>query len=96
MLASESAVKGEQAAACSRQHVPPEGGVTHEAVLTGTVTPFQPSGSLKSTAIGSEPSEPAVSPEAAHRRMSSDIAGSRSDKSDGTTTSAQVTNTCLP
>jgi len=46
--------------------------------------------------MGSDPSQPAVSPETANRRMSSDMAGPLSDKPDGTTTSAQVTNTCLP
>ena len=68
----------------------------YAAVLTGSITPLQPSGSLKPTAMDSDPSEPTVSPKAANRRMSNDMSGPLSDKPDGTTISAQVTNTCLP
>jgi hypothetical protein len=93
--ASASAVTGEQAATCSRQLVPSEEGVTYAAVLAGTVAPFQPNGSLKPTAMSSDPSEPAVSHETANRRMSSDMSGPISDKPDGTATSAHVKNTYL-
>ena len=41
-------------------------------------------------------SEPAVSSETANRRMSSDMPGTLSDKSHGTTPHAQVANICLP
>jgi len=62
-LPATSEVAGEQAATCSRQLVPPEGGVTYAATLAVPVAPFQPSGSLKPTAMGSDLSEPAVSSE---------------------------------
>jgi len=70
--------------------------VTYAAVLAGSVAPLQPSGPIKPTAMDSNPSESAVSFETVNRRMSSDMSGPLSDKPDGTTTSAQVTNTCLP
>jgi len=68
----------------------------YAAVLAGPVTPNQPSGSLKPTAMDSEVSEPAVSSETANRRMSSDMSGPLNDMPDGTTLNAQVANTCLP
>ena len=71
-----------------------EGGETYAAVLTGSVAPLQPSGSLKPTAMDSEQSESAVSSETVNRRMSSDMSGPLSEKPDGTTPNAQVTNTC--
>jgi hypothetical protein len=70
--------------------------VTFAAVLAGTVAIFQPSGSLKPTAMSSDLSETAVSFETVNRSLSSDMAGPLSDKPDGTTPHAQVTNTCLP
>ena len=94
-LPATSAVTGEQAAKCSRQLRPPEGGVTYAAALAGPVAPFQQSGSLKSTAMDSDPSEPAVSYQTVNRRMSSDMSGPLSDMPDGTTTHALVTNACL-
>jgi hypothetical protein len=94
--ASAPAVTGEQAAWCSRQLGPPEGGVTYAAFLAGPVAPFQPSGSLKPTAMDSDPSEPAVSPETVNRSMSSDMSGPLGDMPNGTTNRAQVANTCLP
>jgi len=96
LLPATSPVTGELAAVGSRQPVPPGGGATYAAVLAGPVTPFQPSGSLKPTAMGSDLSEPALSSETANRRVSSDMSGSLCDKPDGTTPNAQVTNTCLP
>jgi hypothetical protein len=89
-------VTGEQAASCGRQLGPPESCVTYAAVLAGTVAPFQPSGTIKSKAMDSDPSESAVSPETANRRMSSDMSGPLSDMPIGTTNRAQVANTCLP
>ena len=74
---------------------PEEGGETYAAVLAGSVASLQPSGSLKATAMDSDPSESAVSSETVNRRMSNDISGPLGDKPDGTTTNAQVTNTCL-
>ena len=94
--ASASAVMGELAAPCSRQLVSPEGGVTYATALARSVAPLQPSGSLKPTAMGSDPSESTVSPETANRRMSSDMSELLSDMPDGTTASAHVTNTCIP
>ena len=94
--ASASAVMGEKAAACSRQLRPPVGGVTYATVLARPVEPFQPSGSIKHTAMGLELSKPAVSSETAIRHMPSDMSGPLSDKPDGTTQHAQVANTCLP
>ena len=46
--------------------------------------------------MGSDLSEPAVSSETVNSRMSSDMSGPLSDKSDGTTQHAQVANDCLP
>jgi hypothetical protein len=57
-LPASSAVTGEKAASSSRQLGPPEGGATYAAILAGPVAPFQPSGSLKLTAVDSEMSEP--------------------------------------
>ena len=45
--------------------------------------------------MDSDPSEFDVSSETVNRRMSSDMSGSLSGKPDGTTTNAQVANTCL-
>jgi hypothetical protein len=70
--------------------------VTYAAVLDGTVAPFQPSGTLKPTAMNSDPSKSAVSPETTNRRMSGDMSGPLSDRPNGTTNRAQVANTCLP
>jgi hypothetical protein len=70
--------------------------VTYAAALARSVAPFQPSGSLKPTDMVSDLSEPAVSSEAANRRVSEDMSGPLSDNPDGTTPNAQVTNTCLP
>ena len=89
------AVTGEHAASCSRHLVSPEGGETYAAVLAGSAAPHQPSGSLKPTAMDSDPSESAVSNETVNRRMSSDMSGLLSGKPDGTTTNAQVANTCF-
>ena len=95
LFASASAVASEQAVSCSRKLLSPKGRVTYAVALAGSVAPFQPSGSLKSTAMGGDPSEPAVSSETAERRMCSDMFGPLSDKIDGTSSNAQVTNICL-
>ena len=89
------AVTSEHSAFCSRHLVSPEGGDIYAAVLAGSVAPLQPSESLKPTAMDSEPSECAVSSETLNRPMSSDMSGPLSDKPEGTTPNAQVTNTCL-
>ena len=94
--ASASAVTGDKAAACSRQLRPPEGGATYAAILAGPVGPSRPGGSLKPTAMGSDPSEPAVSSQTANRSISSDMSGPLSGKPAGTTPHAQVTYACLP
>jgi len=65
-------------------------------LLVGLVAPVQSSGSLKSTAMDSDVSEPAASFETANRCMSNYMFGPLSDKPDGTTLNAQVANTCLP
>jgi hypothetical protein len=65
-----SSVMGELAAVGNLQFVPPEGVVTYAAVLAGNVAPFQPSGLLKPSAMGSDLSETAVSSETANGRMS--------------------------
>ena len=83
------------AAACGRQLGPIEGGATYAAALAGPAAPSLPSGPLKPTAMGSDSSEPAVSPESASRRMSNDMSGPLSGKPDGTTSYAQVSNTCV-
>jgi hypothetical protein len=70
--------------------------VTYAAALAGSFAPFQPSGSFKPTAMCSDLSEPAVSSETANRRMYEDMSGPLSDKPDGNTPNAQVTNTGLP
>jgi hypothetical protein len=70
--------------------------VTNAAALVGTIARFQPSWMLKPTAMCSYLSEPAVSNETANRCMSIDMSGPLSDKRDGTTLNAQVTNTGLP
>jgi hypothetical protein len=61
---------GEQAVNSSRQLGSPEGGSTYAAVFAGSAAPIQPSGTLKPTAMDSNPSESAVSTETATRRMS--------------------------
>ena len=66
------------------------------AALAGTVARFQPSDSLKTTAIGLDLSQLAVSCETVNMRMSTDMCGPLSDKPDGTTTYTHVTNACLP
>ena len=70
--------------------------MTYAAALAGPVVPFQPSGSLKNTAMDADPSEPAVSFETVNRRMLSDKSGPLSDIPDGTTTHAKMTKACLP
>jgi hypothetical protein len=80
----------EQATACSRQLGPPEGMIKYAAALAGTVTSFQPSGSFKPTAMGSDLSETAVSSETANRHMPSDKSGSLSEVPDGANQHAKV------
>jgi len=70
--------------------------VVYAAVLAGSVVPPSGIGSIKPTAMESEPSEFSISTETINRRMSSDMSGPLSDKPDGTIASAQVTNIFLP
>jgi len=93
--ANSSAVTDEHAASCTRHLVSPEGGETYAAALAGSVAPLQPRGPLKPTAMDLDPSESDVSSQTVNRRMSSDMSGPLSDKPEGTTPNAQVTNTCL-
>ena len=74
----------------------PEGGLTFVNVLAGLVAPCQPSGTLKSTDICSDLSEPAFLCDTDNRRISSDISGPLCGKPNGTTPHAQVTTTRLP
>ena len=92
--ATETAT-GEQAASGSRQPAPSGVGATYAAVLSASVAP-QPSGTLKPTAMGSDPSESIVSMETSERRMSQDMYGPLSGTPDGTTNNAHVANACIP
>jgi hypothetical protein len=58
--------------------------------------PAQGNCATKSTATGSDPSEPAVSSETVPRRMSSSMSWPMNSMPVGTTNSAQVANTCFP
>ena len=95
-LPAKSSATGEQGANGSLKLGPPEGGSTYAAVLAGFAAPNQPSGTLKPTAMDSDPSEPAVSTETAIRRMSQDMSGPLSGTPAGTTFNAKVANTCAP
>jgi len=66
---------GEKAAASSRQPGPSGVGATYEAVLAPNAAPSQPSGTLRLTAMDSEPSESGVSMETSNRQMSNDMSG---------------------
>jgi hypothetical protein len=94
-LPAISAVTGEQAATCSRQHVSPEGEAPYATPLAQPVAPFQASGLLKPTAMDSYPSESDVSSETVNSRMSSDMSGPRGDKPYYTTSHSVVTNAFL-
>jgi len=95
-LPATTIITGEQAAASSRQPGSSGVGATYAAVLAASAAPSRPSGTLKPTAMDSEPSESGVSMETSNRRMSNDISGPLSGMPDGTTPNAQVTNACLP
>jgi len=94
--ASSTSATGEQAAPGGRQLGSSEGGATYAAVVAAPAAPHKPSGPLKPTAKGSDPTEPAVSSETAPRRMSTDMSGALSGMPVGTTVDAHVTNPCLP
>jgi hypothetical protein len=82
---------GEQAAHCSRQLGPTEGGLAYAAVVAGVASLQQQSGPHKSPAKGSTPIEPDASPEAANRRMSLvDMSGPLCGMPEGATTSAKM------
>jgi hypothetical protein len=95
-LPANPAVTGEQAASGSRQPGPSGVGATYAAVLSGSIAPSQPSGTLKPTAMDSDSSESGVSMETSERRMSQDMSGPLSGMPHGTTDHAHVANACLP
>jgi len=86
----------EQAATDGRQLGSSEGGATYAAVVAAPAALHQPSGPLKPTAKGSDPSEHAVSSETAPGRMSTDMSGPLSGMPVGSTVDAHVANPCLP
>ena len=82
---------GEIAAQSSRKLGPTDGCLTYATVVAGIRSPQQKSGTLKSKAKGTVPTEPAASSEAATRRMSlTDMSGLLCGMPDCTTTYAQV------
>ena len=95
-LPANSSAMGEQAADSSQQPGTYGGGATYAAVLAAPVAPTQPSGSLKPTAMDSDPSKSGVSLETSNRRMPQDMSGPLSGTPDGTTHHAHVANACLP
>jgi len=95
-LPATTTVTGEQAAASSRQPGTSGVGATYAAILAANAAPSQQSGTLKTTAMDSEPSESGVSMETSTRRMPNDMSGPLSGMPDGTTFNAQVANACLP
>jgi hypothetical protein len=81
---------GELAAQRSRQVGSAEGELEYAAVVAGRAGPQQPTGPHKPPAKGSDQSEPAVSSEAATRRISlGGMPGPLRGMSDGSTLSAQ-------
>ena len=64
--------------------------MTYAVVLGRSVSPLQPSGPLKTTAMDTDPSESVVSRETANGRISSDMSGPLSDMPDGTKASDQI------
>ena len=95
-LPATPAVTGEQAAPGSRQPGPSRVGATYAAVLSGSVAPSQPSGTVKPIAMGSDSSESGVSLDTSERRMSQDMSGPLSRTPVGTTNHAHVANACIP
>ena len=94
-LPATSVVTGEQAASCSRQIGPSGVKASYAAVLCGSVTPSQPSGTFDPTTMDSDSSESGVSMEISERRMSQDLSGPLSSIPEGTTDYAHVANGCL-
>jgi hypothetical protein len=81
----------EGAAQSSRQPGPTGSGLSNSSAVAGTTGQQLASGPHKSTAKGSNPTEPAASTEAATRRMSLlDMSGPLCGMPDGTTSSAQA------
>jgi len=95
-LPAKTIVTGEQAAASSRQPGPSGVGATYAAVLATNAAQSQSSGTLKPTAMETDPSESGVSMETSNRRMSDDMSGPLSGMPEGTTPNSQVANACLP
>ena len=82
---------GEPTPECSRQQAVMEGKPAYAAVVAGHTNHQQPSGQPKPKANGLEPSKPAVSPEAATRRMScEDMSGPLGSMPAGTTPAQAV------
>ena len=96
LLRATATATGEQAASGSRQPGSSGVGSTYAAVLSASVAPSQPSGTLKPTAMGSDSSESVVSMETSERGMSQDMSGPLSGTPDGTTNNAHVANACIP
>ena len=94
--ATSTGATGEQAATGGRQLGSSEGRATYTAVVAAPSAPHKPSGQLKPTAKGLDPSEPTVSSETAPGRMSTDMSGPLSGMPVGTTFDAHVANPCLP
>jgi hypothetical protein len=79
---------GEAAASC--KPLPGKDGPAYAAVVAGYANPQQSSGPPKPSAKGSDASEPAVSSEAASRRMSTDMSGPLDGMPPGTTLTDKV------
>jgi len=95
-LPAKAIVTVEQAAASSRQPGPSRIGAKYAAELAPNAALSLPCGTLKPTAMDSEPSESGVSMETFTRRMSNDMSGPLSGMPDCTTNNAQVAKACLP
>ena len=96
LLPATATATGEQAASGSRQPGSSGVGAMYAAVLSASVAPSQPSGTLKPTAMGSDSSETGVSMETSERRMSQDMSGPLSGTPDGTTDHTHVATACIP
>ena len=95
-LLANPALTGEQAASGSRQHGTSEDGATYAAVLSGSVAPSRPSGTLKPKAMDPNSSETGVSMETSERIMPPEMSGLLSGTPDGNTDQPHVAKACLP
>jgi hypothetical protein len=71
-------------------------GVTYAAASSASISPSQPSGKFKPSALGSDSSESSVSTETSESRMSQDMSRPLSGTPDGTTNNAHVAKACVP